>query len=605
MKKSLCAGLLSLMATMGMAQEQIPLNNLDSFTGGGSNWSIVGDASASLSKKNTLITTPGTGVLACTHEQGKYGMEYELFSKASYGDMDISFDFMMPQGANSGVYLQSRYEIQLYDSWGSVTPKYYDAGGIYERWDDSKPEGMKGYEGTAPRVSAAKAPGLWQHMAISFQAPRFDNNGKKTSNAKILKITLNGMTLHENVELTGPTRGAIEDNEVAIAPLRFQGDHGSLAFKNIVISNFDQKAATVSNIKFKANYDSYDPAVDPFKLAINDEGSLEMMTWEFLKQNNNFAYSLEADLNAPESGTYDFTLFSSGNNLLKIDGKDVIPNKYTGSNNERKASVQLSKGTHKLTFSNAKYDAWMQPTLGLFVSGPGFRSTLLSSPTAMLGSKMTDPILVNAPTNTTLRSFMDIAEKDNKNFRLVHAISIGSPSGIHYTYDMDKGAIAQVWRGGFLDATPMWDSRGDGSSRPLGVATILNHDLLFSKSSVSEWPKDTVGSNFKPKGYKLDENESPTFLYEIFGSKVEDKISVTDNKYFTRTLRIDSNPGLFVRLATGSKIEQIEPGLYAVDNKNYYIQLNSDTSVLLRKLSNSQELVVPISDAEFSYSILY
>jgi hypothetical protein len=74
-------------------------------------------------------------------------------------------------------------------------------------------------------------------MKISFQAPRFDAAGKKIANAKMLKVELNGIILHENVELFGPTRSSI-DGEVAKGPLMFQGDHGSVAFRNLVIKSF-------------------------------------------------------------------------------------------------------------------------------------------------------------------------------------------------------------------------------------------------------------------------------------------------------------------------------------------------------------------------------
>jgi hypothetical protein len=90
---------------------------------------------------------------------------------------------MMAKGSNSGIYLQGRYEVQLLDSWNVVNVKAGDNGGIYERWNDDKPEGQKGYEGHAPRQNASRAPGLWQHIKISFQAPRFNATGQKTENA--------------------------------------------------------------------------------------------------------------------------------------------------------------------------------------------------------------------------------------------------------------------------------------------------------------------------------------------------------------------------------------------------------------------------------------
>jgi hypothetical protein len=138
------------------AQQPIPLNDLSAFTTKSSDWKIVGNASADLTKENALVTSPGKGVLACLHEKGKYGSDYELISNFKHGDLDIEMDFMMSKGSNSGIYLQGNYEVQLFDSWGKKGAKYNDAGGIYERWNDSKPEGEKGYEGYAPRFNVAK-----------------------------------------------------------------------------------------------------------------------------------------------------------------------------------------------------------------------------------------------------------------------------------------------------------------------------------------------------------------------------------------------------------------------------------------------------------------
>ena len=96
-----------------------------------------------------------------------------------HGDVDLELDYMMASKSNSGVYLQGRYEIQLRDSWEIRTPNVHDNGAVYERWDEKRPDGQKGYEGHAARQNASRAPGLWQHMKISFQAPRFNANGQK------------------------------------------------------------------------------------------------------------------------------------------------------------------------------------------------------------------------------------------------------------------------------------------------------------------------------------------------------------------------------------------------------------------------------------------
>lgn len=217
--------------------QTVSLNDLSAFKTSTANWSIAGDVTVDVNQTNVLTTTPGKGVLACIQLPGKAGLAYNLLTNFEHGDADVEVEFMMAKGSNSGIYLQGRYEIQLFDSWGAKELHVYDVGSIYERWDEARPSGTKGYEGHVPRIDAGKAPGLWQKMKISFQAPRFDAAGKKIANAKMLKVELNGIILHENVELFGPTRSSI-DGEVAKGPLMFQGDHGSVAFRNLVIKSF-------------------------------------------------------------------------------------------------------------------------------------------------------------------------------------------------------------------------------------------------------------------------------------------------------------------------------------------------------------------------------
>ncbi|MCF0063884.1 DUF1080 domain-containing protein [Dyadobacter chenwenxiniae] len=589
------------------AQQPVPLNDLSAFTTKSDNWKIVGNASADISKENVLITTPGKGVLACTHEKGKYGNQYELISNFKHGDLDIELDFMLTKGSNSGIYLQGNYEVQLFDSWGKKSAKYNDNGGIYERWNDSKPEGEKGYEGYAPRFNVAKAPGLWQNIKISYQAPRFDANGKKTSNAVFLSIVLNGVTIHENVEVSGPTRGSLTGEDVAMGPIRIQGDHGSLAIKNIIINNFDKKPGTLSELTYKTYYGALSETEDLSKLTPAETGKSEALSWEILKENNNYSYVYTGRYNAPTEGDYNFRLQASGNSYLKIDGKYVIDAAWKSNNEFREGKVNLKAGDHTIEIFNNKKDGWMRPVLGLWVNGPGFREVAYHTKSSAMAGGVNDPILISAGTNNVTRSFMDFKKGKGKGQRVVHAVSVGSPSNLHYTYDLDKGAVLQVWRGEFLDATPMWHDRGDGSSRPRGSVTLLGNDMVLGKSAKGKWQADTTGSSYRPKGYVLDEQDVPTFQYQAFGSHVTDYISVVNNQFFERIIKVN-NPAkdLIARLADGTNIEKIADGLYAVDNKSYYIQL-ADKSVKpeIRSADGMQELLVPVTNGEVKYSILF
>ncbi len=164
-----------------------------------------------------------------------------LISKDSFSDVRAHIEFMVPHQSNSGIYFMGRYELQILDSWGKETAKYSDAGGIYQRWDESREP--KGYEGVDPRVNAARRPGEWQEFDVVFHAPRFDENGSKIANAKFVKVVHNGIVIHENVEVTGPTRSATYEHEAErlSGPVMLQGDHGPVAYRNIWFERLDAK----------------------------------------------------------------------------------------------------------------------------------------------------------------------------------------------------------------------------------------------------------------------------------------------------------------------------------------------------------------------------
>ena len=196
-------------------------------------WAMAKSIVGSTSEKKWKSVEDGDKILY----NGKNGKAGELVSKQEFGDVEIEVEFMIPKGSNSGIYLMDRYELQILDSYGKADGelKYGDNGGIYERWDESKEGKDKGYEGTAPATNASTAPGTWQTFLIHFRAPRFDEEGKKTENAKFVQVEHNGVVIHQDVEATGPTRGGEAGPEVPAAPLAIQGDHGPVAFKKILV----------------------------------------------------------------------------------------------------------------------------------------------------------------------------------------------------------------------------------------------------------------------------------------------------------------------------------------------------------------------------------
>lgn len=259
----LCACLLTTNALTTYAQNQqqvsnIALDNLIAFREPAANWSIGSDAIADPNKTGDMRAIPGTGILV---DVLKSKDNKDLFTKEEFGNIELELDFMMAKESNAGVYLQGRYEVQLLDSWAKQQPDFSDCGGIYQRWDDARGEGHQGYQGIAPLTNTARAPGLWQHLKIRFQAPQFNTSGVKIRNARFCEVYLNDVLVQLQQEVTGPTRAAAFEDEKPMGPLMLQGDHGNVAFRNIHYKPLDEPTQKEQNednpILIKAEGKSY------------------------------------------------------------------------------------------------------------------------------------------------------------------------------------------------------------------------------------------------------------------------------------------------------------------------------------------------------------
>jgi hypothetical protein len=173
----------------------------------------------------------GLGEPSGTMLNGRAGRGVNLVTDEKFGDVELYLEFMLAKGSNSGVYLHGLYEVQIFDSFGSTEPvTSSDGGGIYHKWINNQ-----GVGGSAPSRNASRAPGQWQSYHIWFRAPRFDASGKKTENAKYIRVLYNDLSVQNNVECDGPTRAAMNHPEAATNPIMLQGDHGPVAFRNIYV----------------------------------------------------------------------------------------------------------------------------------------------------------------------------------------------------------------------------------------------------------------------------------------------------------------------------------------------------------------------------------
>lgn len=166
-------------------------------------------------EKGSLIVTPKSGGIR---------------TKKFFGDIQLHIEFKSPapenhkgqNRGNSGIFLQSLYEVQVLD--GDNNPTYVN--------------GMVGsvYKQQAPLADAYTKNGEWQVYDIYWKAPRFGTSGDLESPAMIT-VVLNGIVVQNNYVLKGTTPyiGYPEYKAHGRLPLMLQ-DHGTeVEFRNIWI----------------------------------------------------------------------------------------------------------------------------------------------------------------------------------------------------------------------------------------------------------------------------------------------------------------------------------------------------------------------------------
>lgn len=573
----------------------LPLSSLNAFTTKGEQWKIVGAVQSTYS--DTLLqSASGEGILLNDFVYAKhYRTGAPIQTTMEHGDLVLEFDFMIPKGGRSRVFLQSRYGIQIADSWGVQLPKFNDMGGIYERGEKGN-----GYDGKAPLKNAGFAPGIWNHMEISFQAPRFDANGKKTVSAKFNYVKLNGITLHENIFLSGPSRGGQFEDEKAYGPISFQGDHGVIAIKNIKYAPQEELKASLSDLKYAYYEKSAKTPEQAAKTKPTSTGTASSLDSRLASARDLFFLQFEGKLNVPVKDNYTFSMLYSGDATLEIDGKAVIPSTWNHLGGYPvTASTTLDAGNHQFKLWINKDLNWSSPGLSLFIEKPNSRAVALHSPASM-PERVPAPLIAVQSTNAPeiVRSFM---EHNNK--KLTHVVSVGDPHQVHYSYDLLQGGLLQVWKGDFLNATEMWYERGEPqTATALGAAITLAGNCPVYEPTTT---KDSITA-YSYKGYTLDQTGLPTFKYEYKQQKITDQLRVLDNRNgLRRTITIDgATENNFIRIAQDPSIKSMGNGLYVVGDHRYFISIDPSTKISIENYLGQQVLVVPAS-SKINYSIIW
>ena len=142
-----------------------------------------------------------------------------------YQNARIHVEFRLPyepaargqKRGNSGLYVQGRYETQMLDSFG-LQGRHNECGGIYSV--------------RAPDVNACLPPLRWQTYDIDFTAAEFDADGKKAKNAR-MTVRLNGIVVHENVEVPKRTTASPLKEGPEPGPLYLQNHRNPVRYRNV------------------------------------------------------------------------------------------------------------------------------------------------------------------------------------------------------------------------------------------------------------------------------------------------------------------------------------------------------------------------------------
>jgi hypothetical protein len=594
-------------AERGLPFDSVALSGLGDFRAPGPNWRVAGSVSADRNRARHLEAGPGSGILV--NLPGRAGAE-NLLTSWEHGDLELELEVLMPRSSNSGIYLQGRYEVQLLDSWGVRNPTSADIGVIYERWDASRPEGSRGYEGHPPRVNAARAPGLWQRFEILFRAPRFDAEGRKISNARFVRVVHNGVVIHENVEVTGPTRAAAFEDERPLGPLMLQGDHGPVAFRNIRYKSYTGERLEITGLRYRAYHGEFPDLDAATHGAPVSEGPADGISSAPAAATDRFALVFDGTLRVPVAGRWLFHLgldwinedphFAGrvvGGGRLVVGGREALH--HGGTTRRATGEIALQAGEHPFTLTFYKNRPWTDRYAAqLMAEGPGVERHALHS----VGGT---PVVVNEMISVepgagteVLRGFVRHAGGTR-----THAASVGDAAGIHYAYDLAGGALLYGWRGPFVETTDMWHSRGERQlALPRGSRLSFEGApaIALLATPTDPWPDSVAAEHrFQPRGYVLDAAGRPTFTYRLAELDVEDRIRPAENGgALHRELRVRGSPAggaVHARLAAGPAVRRERDGAYTVGDRSFYVVPDRGTPApLVRRTAAGEELLVPL-----------
>lgn len=179
----------------------------------------VADVELDRDDATRLVTSEGDGALVAEASNGPASFT----SEPVFQDGKFHTDVLLAEGARASFDLMGRYRIELAD-----TPRGTPA--TPATWGGLAPGA--GFPGRAADLESYGGPGTWHSVDVFFEAPRFDASGAKVRNARVQRVLVDDVLLHENVELPGPTVEGATD-EIAEGPLVLRATRGAVAIRDV------------------------------------------------------------------------------------------------------------------------------------------------------------------------------------------------------------------------------------------------------------------------------------------------------------------------------------------------------------------------------------
>ncbi|KAA3612432.1 MAG: hypothetical protein DWQ01_04615 [Planctomycetota bacterium] len=195
-------------------------------------------------------------------------------------------------------------------------------------------------------------------------------------------------------------------------------------------------------------------------------------------------------------------------------------------------------------------------------------------------------------------------------------LAVGHPEQTHYAFDLQNQRLALAWRGSFMNAKGTWHGRAGELEWPSSQDLVQlpeGPSLALLPDAEADWPEATgKEGGFQGLGRRMDQAGRPIFRYRLEDLTVEESLTPelrSGGSWFLRQFRIQAPiepdksespikpPMIYLRLARAEWIQKREDGILQTANGLFFkIPSEQDAnSVILRKSSGAQELIVPIS----------